>query len=372
VAARPARPWRSVDDSLEVVLLAGRLGLDDDGWPLAPLLDRLEHRGVLPRVLCLSRGGSSGQDPRFLEFPTLGNRWLRAFVVRRLRLETGIEHPRLLHAVHDEMAEAALALADDWQLPYLQTVDDFGVVQRGVRLSRRWFRGLVATSQDLADELVGGLGIPADRISVIAPGISLPPSPPRPCEWKVPVIGTAGPPVEASGFACFLEAARLVLGSGRDAEFLVATRGHDAIDLRRHAQSLEISDRVSVADFPVSGDQFWGVLDIYCQPSLVPSTGRTLALALARGIPSIATGVEGLHTLIDHGRTGMIVPADSPAALASAITGILDDPREAQLAGQRGQADIRARFDLDLEADLLARLYRDQACAPPPPHAPGS
>src|SRR4051812_17416823 len=99
---REAGLRRTVDDPIEVVLLAGRLGLDDDGWPLAPLLDRLQQRGILPRVLCLSRGVSSGQDPRFLEVPSLGNRWLRSFVIRRLRGETGIVEPGLLHALHDE------------------------------------------------------------------------------------------------------------------------------------------------------------------------------------------------------------------------------------------------------------------------------
>src|SRR4051812_10804299 len=92
---RAARPRRAVDDRTEVLLLAGRLGLDDDGWPLAPLLDRLEQRGIRPRVLCLSRGASSGQDPRFQEIPALGNRWLRSFVLRRLRLEAGIAEPGL-------------------------------------------------------------------------------------------------------------------------------------------------------------------------------------------------------------------------------------------------------------------------------------
>jgi glycosyltransferase involved in cell wall biosynthesis len=350
-----------VDEPLEVALLAGRLGLDDDGWPLSPLLDRLERRRITPRVFCLSRGAASGQDPRFLEFPGLANRWLRAITVRRLRDESGVVSPRLIHALHDETAEVVLALADHWRVPYVQTVDDFGVVERGIRLSRHWCRGLVATSRELADELVAGLQFPADRVCVISPGISLPPSPQRTAAWKVPVVGTAGPPVESSGFACFLEAARRVLDSGRDAEFLIATQGQDAIDLRRHAQSQSISDRVSIADFPVSGDQFWAVLDVYCQPSLVPSTGRTLTLALARGIPCIASNVRGLHTLVDHGRTGVIVPVDCAEELAGAITGILDDPSSAQLSGSRGQAEIRARFDLDVEADLLARLYRVRA-----------
>src|SRR3954447_17423706 len=127
----PAGPRRAVDDPMEVVLRAGRLGLDDDGWPLAPLLDRLEQRAIVPRVLCLSRGASPGQDPRFLEIPALANRWLRSFAIRRLRIEAGIVGPALLHALHDETADVALALADHWNLPYLQTVDDFGAIERG-------------------------------------------------------------------------------------------------------------------------------------------------------------------------------------------------------------------------------------------------
>src|SRR3954447_14143909 len=143
VSRREAGQRRTVDDPMEVILIAGRLGLDDDGWPLAPLLDRLEQGGIQPQVLCLSRGSSAGPDPRFLEVPSLGNRWLRPFVIRRLRGETGIVEPALLHALHDETSDMALALADEWRLPYLQTVDDFGAVERGVRLSRRWSRGLV-------------------------------------------------------------------------------------------------------------------------------------------------------------------------------------------------------------------------------------
>ena len=55
-------------------------------------------------------------------------------------------------------------------------------------------------------------------------------------------------------------------------------------------------------------------------------------------------------------------PTDSPEELAAAIMGFLDDPADAQLAGLRGQSEIRARFDPDIEADLLARLYRAEAC----------
>jgi glycosyltransferase involved in cell wall biosynthesis len=195
---------------------------------------------------------------------------------------------------------------------------------------------------------------------VIPPGLSPLLPGPIAAGWKVPVIGTAGPGVTSSGFATFLEAARLVLNSGRDAEFLIATQGPDAIDVRRQAQARKIADRVSVADFAAVGPRFWTVLTIYCQPSLGPTVGRTLALALAHGIPSVATSVKGLQTLIEDGRTGTIVPPGDPESLAVAINRFLDYDGEATRIGIRGQAIARARFDLDAEADCLASLYRSQ------------
>jgi glycosyltransferase involved in cell wall biosynthesis len=349
-----------VDDVLEVVLLAGRLGLDDDGWPLVPLIDRLRNRGIQARVVCLDRGGSWGHDPRFVEFPALDNRWLRTFLLPRLRFEANFENPRLLHAVHVEMAEAVLALAELWRVPYVQTVDDFAALERGFRFSRRWFRRIIATSSELADDIVRALGFPADRVSVIPPGLSPPLPIPVSAGWKVPVIGTAGPAVTSSGFGIFLEAARLVLNSGRDAEFLIATQGPDTIDVRRQAQVRRIADRVSVADYAAVGPRFWTVLSIYCQPSLTHTVGRTLTLALAHGIPSISSNVKGLHTLIDHGRTGKIVPAGDPEALALAINQFLDHDDLATRMGLEGQAAVRAVFDLESEVDCLTRLYRGQ------------
>ena len=54
----------------------------------------------------------------------------------------------------------ALALSETGQVPYVQTVSGFATVERGLRLSRKWCRRLIATSPDLADELTVSLGVP--------------------------------------------------------------------------------------------------------------------------------------------------------------------------------------------------------------------
>jgi len=71
--------------------------------------------------------------------------------------------------------------------------------------------------------------------------------------------------------------------------------------------------------------------------------------------------VKGLRGLIDHGSTGLVVPPGSPESLAAAIIELLDHPDQATLMGSRGQEATCARFDVEIEADLLASLYRRHA-----------
>jgi glycosyltransferase involved in cell wall biosynthesis len=345
--------------ALKVLILAGRLNWDDGGWPLTPLLDRLERRDCHVQVLCLSRGNDLLDDKRAVEVPALANRWLRTFAARGLWSHGHLVRPDLLHVLHDEMGDAALALSETASLPYVQTVSRFGTVDRGLRLSRRWCRRLVATSPDLAHELIEELGVPGDRLVVIRPGMALyPPTSPKTGAGKVPVIGTGGPLEEASGMMVFLDAARLVMDAGHDVEFVIVSQGTQQIVLRHRAQHLQIADRVTVADYPTVGAGFWGVLDIYCQPAVVASAGRTLIQAFGHAVPCIAANVKGLRALIEAGENGLIVPPGDARALEQAMIALLDNPEGARTLGNHALDRARALFDPDVEADRLIDLYR--------------
>ncbi len=124
---------------------------------------------------------------------------------------------------------------------------------------------------------------------------------------------------EVSGLMVFLEAARRVLDQGRDAEFVIASQGATQAELRRRAQSLRIGERVTVAEFPSMGADYWAVLDVYCQPSIAANSGVTLLQAMAHGVPCVATDAPGLRGLIEPGETGLIIPPDDPDALQRAI-----------------------------------------------------
>ncbi len=280
--------------------------------------------------------------------------------VRALRFGEHLARPSLLHVLQSRMGEAGLAIAEHWRIPVIQSVDEFVPPGGRLRLSRRWCRRLVATSRALADDLINALGVPPEWVTVINPGIEAPDDPPaRDHAPRVPVIGTAGTLVAGSGFVTFLNAARKVIDAGIDAEFVLAGQGSDEVDLRRRAHRLRISDRVTFAGIPVVGLRFWSVLDVYCQPAVIPTVGRALATALAFGVPSIASDIVGLRALIEHGRNGLLVPPSDATALAAQILELLRDHEAAQALGRAGRELIHREYNPELEALLLGGVYRD-------------
>jgi glycosyltransferase involved in cell wall biosynthesis len=340
-----------------VLLLAGRLGEPDDPGSIVSLLERLARLNVAAQVLCLARGGEV--DYRLIERPQLGHRWKRLIAARRLCFDEGLRRPGLLHVIHPTMGSLALAIADHWKIPYVLTVDEFLPPAGRLKVSRRWCRGLIATSRELADDLVRTRAVPGGFLTVIPPGIAIPDeSSATICRGTVPVIGTAGRLVASAGIVEFLNAARRVLDAGVDAEFLIAGQGDAEVDLRRRAARLRIGERITFAEQNVVGLRFWRVLDVYCQTALTPTVGRTLALAMAFGVPSIASDLDGLRTLVRHGETGLRVPPGDSGALSRTILSLLDDPARTRALGQAGRESIRRDFDPAVEAQTLAALYR--------------
>jgi glycosyltransferase involved in cell wall biosynthesis len=345
---------------IKLLILDGRPRGDDNSWPLPPLLDRLEQRGFQIQVLSPSKAGDLAHDPRVLEVPFLNKRFLRPFAGRRIWSDSRLKRPELLHALHDQMVDLALALSDIGQVPYVQTVAGFATVERGLRVSRQWCRRLIVAGPDLADELACGLGVPPEAIALIPEGVIAQSRPSRKQPGcTIPVIGAGGPLEEISGLLIFADAARLVVEAGYDVEFVIACHAREQIGLRYLAKQLGIAERVTVTDYPIAGPDFWSALDIYCQPAVSASAGRMLTLALARALPCIATNVKGLRTLIDSGRDGLLVPAADPSALKDAITAVLDDPDLARRLGESASDQVRERFNIDVEADRLAELYRE-------------
>jgi glycosyltransferase involved in cell wall biosynthesis len=82
-----------------------------------------------------------------------------------------------------------------------------------------------------------------------------------------------------------------------------------------------------------------------------------LTEAMARGLPVVSTTVAGIHELVRHGETGLLVRPDDPAALAEAIEILRRDRGLARRLGRAGRELVAERFDPERSAGLLQRLF---------------
>src|SRR5690606_40441995 len=93
------------------------------------------------------------------------------------------------------------------------------------------------------------------------------------------------------------------------------------------ARELNIADAVDFRGF-VSEDEklrLYNEAAVFVNPSLKEGWGLTSIEANACGTPVVAADSPGLRdSVVDH-RTGLLVPALDPAALARAIRSVLED-----------------------------------------------
>jgi glycosyltransferase involved in cell wall biosynthesis len=152
----------------------------------------------------------------------------------------------------------------------------------------------------------------------------------------------------------------LALARIPDAELVLAGAGRQEQQLRRLAQSLGLDGRVRFAGKlqQEALADLLGQATVATLPSRTPETFGLAGLeALARGTPVVATDVGGISQWLVHEKNGLLVPPNQPAALAAALTRVLDAPAWARRLGRAGQVDCRQRFSPPQHAERLIRMF---------------
>jgi len=112
--------------------------------------------------------------------------------------------------------------------------------------------------------------------------------------------------------------------------------------------------RVAHADLP----GYYRRAAVCVVPSRWDNSPNTVYEAMSCGRPVVASRVGGIPELVADGETGLLVPRDDPAALASAVTLLLADPDRRARLGRAARARAVARFAPDRIARQTLRLYR--------------
>jgi len=261
---------------------------------------------------------------------------------------------------------------------YHLPIDVTGV--RGIRrrvLSRAWrtiYRGfdrVIAISNYVREDLIGraGVRVPGDRIEVIYPGFD---------RSRVVTTTTTGRPARAprgdrrarlinvanffpvKGQEWLIRALPRVLARFPGTECVFISDGPTRSAVEGLASDIGVRDHVIFAGGTTTSEllEWMSESDVFVFPSLSEGFGLAILEAWAFGLPVVASRAGAIPEVVEHGRTGLLVPPGDPTALADGINALLSDPVLARRLANAGRDSLRMNFTPEQMVEKTASLYR--------------
>lgn len=97
--------------------------------------------------------------------------------------------------------------------------------------------------------------------------------------------------------------------------------------------------------------------DVFVLPSHDEGMSNAILEAMAMEKPVVATDVGGTGEVVRHGRSGLLVPAKDPDALAAAIDEVLSQPARGLEMGRLGRRIVEEGFSAHAMVRQMERLY---------------
>ncbi|HET7475907.1 MAG TPA: glycosyltransferase [Dermatophilaceae bacterium] len=186
-----------------------------------------------------------------------------------------------------------------------------------------------------------------------------------PASHRRDVVLAVGRLVAKKGFDDLVRAVARLREAGRNVRTTVLGDGPERSPLGALASDLGVADLVTFlgAADPGAVAEWMRTAAVLAVPCVVAADGDRDALptvvseAMALGLPVVATDVNGLPEMVQHERTGLVLPQRAPADLADALARLLDDPGQRDRFAAAARARAERLFSLHDNVATLAGLF---------------
>jgi glycosyltransferase involved in cell wall biosynthesis len=227
----------------------------------------------------------------------------------------------------------------------------------------RYATRFVTVSESNRRRMIELEGIPADKVLVL-PTAYIPHRVTQPTDIRAElglpadtrVIGVAARLRVEKAHEVMITAVAEIVTRFPDAHLVIAGDGPRRQALEAQVASMGLTGNVHFLGERRDVTRILETVDVGALSSDWEGMPLFVLECMATGTPVVATNVGGLPEVVQHGRTGLLVPPRDPAALATAICELLADSGRGQaLAAAAGQGV--AGFTIDAVALRFADLY---------------
>jgi L-malate glycosyltransferase len=240
---------------------------------------------------------------------------------------------------------------------------------------RMWLRRLqklstavLTNSRAVRDAVLAEECLDPEKIRVIHNGVDLERfgqrSPDR--AWLLPgasqekwIILVGNMHHDVKGHAVLVGAAASVVREFPAVRFLLAGDGERRKSLEEHIARIGLEKHFLFLGRRTDVPRILSCCDLAVLPSHAEGLPNALLEYLAAGLPTVASRVGGNLEIIQHGKTGLLVPPEDSSALAGAILQMLGDPGLAAELGRNGRACVSAEFNFQRMIEKTDRMYTE-------------
>jgi len=172
-----------------------------------------------------------------------------------------------------------------------------------------------------------------------------------------PILLCVGRFVRHKGFDVAIQAMERIWECLPDADLWLAGDGPDNTRLVKLAVKSRRPHHVRFFGYWSAVEELYAAADVLLAPARDAGLGLSTMEAIACGLPIVATDIPAMRRLVEHERTGLLVPPDDPDALANAALRLLNDRALAQQFA-RNALQTAERFHIRHTVAQTAPLYR--------------
>ncbi len=266
--------------------------------------------------------------------------------IQAVRIAKRLDIPSVV-TVHGVIAKRSAAL-NFVQHVYLRTL--------GLWLFKNTDKIICLTKSD-ADEITK-FGCSSEKIELIPNAVDTNRFRPRKARQKN-LVAWVGRFVPEKGLDCLIKAAKIVVKEYKNVEFALIGYGPLKEKAMKCAYDFGLSNNVHFMG-PLSRDEvadLLGKASVFVLPSLKEGLPLSLLEAMASGVATVGSHVQGISDVVTHERNGLLVPSENPEALANAIVTLLVDESLRRRLGQNARRLMEKKHNWNIVTSKIERVY---------------
>lgn len=157
-------------------------------------------------------------------------------------------------------------------------------------------------------------------------------------------IGMVGELHRTKGIFEAVEGFEAVAKEYPDARLIIAGEGDARAELEKEIRTRKLDGKVILLGHVVDAPKYLLAFDIFLFPSRTEALGMALLEAGLAGLPAVGTSVGGIPEILEHRKTGLLIPSNNPKCIKEILMILMKDPALRRKLGEALKEKVATEF----------------------------